>query len=320
MHFVRRAASRAVSASPSSFIAQSRTINTSSFAIRPKQQSALAQSISKRFYSEEKPKGDGQGTVGEAIDSAKEYASEATETVKESFGNVAAAAREYAPRGFGGGASRDQGRGFGGGNGRPERRDRTPRTVQPSSSIYVGNLLFDVRSEDLKREFAEFGQVKEVRIANDDRGMSKGFGYVYFSSVAEATAAIEAKNQTTFEGRTIVVNYQVENKNRVVATDPSKTLFIGNIPFEMSDTDLNKLFRDIKNVVDVRVAIDRRTGQPRGFAHADFLDIESASSGKEALHGKELYGRRLRVDFSASDKDKPARRGRSEQTEQDASF
>lgn len=80
---------------------------------------------------------------------------------------------------------------------------------------------------------------------------------------------------------------------------PSKTLFIGNLAFEMSDADLNKLFRDIRNVIDVRVAIDRRTGQPRGFAHADFIDAESAMKGKEQLFGKEVYGRVLRVDFSA---------------------
>jgi nucleolin len=82
-------------------------------------------------------------------------------------------------------------------------------------------------------------------------------------------------------------------------TPPSKTLFIGNMAFEMSDQDLNDLFKDIKNVVDVRVAIDRRTGQPRGFAHADFIDIESAQQGRKVLATKEVYGRSLRVDFSA---------------------
>ena len=88
---------------------------------------------------------------------------------------------------------------------------------------------------------------------------------------------------------------------------PSKTLFIGNLAFEMSDADLNKLFRDIRNVIDVRVAIDRRTGQPRGFAHADFVDVESAMKGKETLTGKEVYGRLLRVDYSAG-----AREGRGD--------
>jgi len=60
------------------------------------------------------------------------------------------------------------------------------------------------------------------------------------------------------------------------------------------------LFREIRNVLDVRVAIDRRSGQPRGFAHADFIDIASAQRAKEHLEKKVVYGRQLRVDYSAS--------------------
>lgn len=81
---------------------------------------------------------------------------------------------------------------------------------------------------------------------------------------------------------------------------PSKTLFIGNMSFDMTDQDLNDMFRHIKNVIDVRVAIDRRTGQPRGFAHADFVDTASAEKAFEELKDKEVYGRRLRLDYSAS--------------------
>lgn len=58
------------------------------------------------------------------------------------------------------------------------------------------------------------------------------------------------------------------------------------------------LFREIRNVLDVRVAIDRRSGQPRGFAHADFIDIPSAEKAKEHLEKKVVYGRQLKVDFS----------------------
>ena len=82
--------------------------------------------------------------------------------------------------------------------------------------------------------------------------------------------------------------------------DPTRTLFIGNLAFDMSDRDLNALFRDVRNVVDVRVAIDRRTGQPRGFAHADFTDVESAKEAFVGLAGKEVCGRILRVDYSLS--------------------
>jgi nucleolin len=136
------------------------------------------------------------------------------------------------------------------------------------------------------------------------------FGYVQFDSTPSATAAIEAKHQSVFEGRRIIVNYQVKSdrQNRPKA-EPSKTLYIGNLAFEMSDADLNKMFRDIKNVIDVRVAIDRRTGQPRGFAHADFVDVESAVKGLEALQGQEVYGRVLRVDFSGGPATRQPREG-----------
>lgn len=69
----------------------------------------------------------------------------------------------------------------------------------------------------------------------------------------------------------------------------------------MTDFDgLVDLFREIRNVLDVRVAIDRRSGQPRGFAHADFIDEESAVRAKEFLENKVVYGRQLRVDYSTS--------------------
>lgn len=70
--------------------------------------------------------------------------------------------------------------------------------------------------------------------------------------------------------------------------------------FEMSDRDLNHLFREIKNVIDVRVAIDRRTGQPRGFAHAEFTDVGSAERAMAELRGKVIGGRALRLDYSVS--------------------
>ena len=70
--------------------------------------------------------------------------------------------------------------------------------------------------------------------------------------------------------------------------------------FEITDRDLSNLFRGVRNVIDVRVAIDRRTGQPRGFAHADFIDVKSAMEAMKVLAEKEIYGRKLKVDFSYS--------------------
>jgi nucleolin len=137
------------------------------------------------------------------------------------------------------------------------------------------------------------------------------FGYVDFSTVEAAETALERLNMSLFEGRRIAVQYAArqsgpldrDTRNNSIPSPmnpPSKTLFIGNMSFEMTDRDLTNLFRGVRNVIDVRVAIDRRTGQPRGFAHADFIDVKSAMEAMNMLKEKEIYGRRLRVDYSYS--------------------
>lgn len=129
-----------------------------------------------------------------------------------------------------------------------------------------------------------------------------------FETVEGAGKAIEMFNMQNFEGRRLSVQYTTSrgpiatggHRPTSIRNPPSKTLFIGNMAFDMSDRDLNNLFSKIKNVIDVRVAIDRRTGQPRGFAHADFVDVESAVKAMEVLQDKEVCGRTLRIDYSAS--------------------
>lgn len=89
-----------------------------------------------------------------------------------------------------------------------------------------------------------------------------------------------------------------QQPRRTTPLEPTKSLYIGNIPYETSDADLNKIFRELDNVVDVRVAVDRNTGWPRGFAHADFTDVESAVKGRDTLESLELGGRKLRIDYA----------------------
>lgn len=181
-------------------------------------------------------------------------------------------------------------------------RDRPfspPADLSPNPSIYVGNLVFHVTEDDLKKEFSSFGPIKNAIIAVDARGLSKGFGYVEFENTDQARSAIEAKNQMVFEGRRLIVNYQAKTRRSTRENPPSKTLFVGNIAFEMTDAELHKLFREVRNCFDIRVAVDRRTGQPRGFAHAEFLSVEDAIAAKEKLTDREIHGRKLRLDFSA---------------------
>lgn len=125
------------------------------------------------------------------------------------------------------------------------------------------------------------------------------FGYVQFESTEVAMQARNDMDGKNFEGRRVSVKYAKTNVSTTgTANTPSRTLYIGNIAFDLTEQDINDLFLDIPNIIDVRVSVDRRTGMPRGFAHAEFLDKESAKLGLESLSTMAPFGRRLRVDYS----------------------
>lgn len=76
-----------------------------------------------------------------------------------------------------------------------------------STKLYVGNLSYSVRDQDLHQQFSAFGSVQSAKVIMDrDTGGSKGFGFVEMSSPAEAEAAIQGLNGKNFGGRDLTVN------------------------------------------------------------------------------------------------------------------
>lgn len=79
--------------------------------------------------------------------------------------------------------------------------------MEDKKKLFVGNLPYKVRSAELNQMFAQFGTVEEAIVIEDRQtGRSKGFGFVTFSSEAEAQAAVDAMNGHEVEGRALVVN------------------------------------------------------------------------------------------------------------------
>jgi len=73
--------------------------------------------------------------------------------------------------------------------------------------LYVGNLAYSVRDNDLEQAFGEFGAIVSAKVMMErDTGRSKGFGFVEMGSDAEALAAIEAMNGHSLQGRALTVN------------------------------------------------------------------------------------------------------------------
>ena len=75
------------------------------------------------------------------------------------------------------------------------------------NKLYVGNLPYSFRDEDLQQAFAAHGTVSSAKVMMErDTGRSKGFGFVEMGSDAEAQAAITGMNGQQYGGRGLVVN------------------------------------------------------------------------------------------------------------------
>ena len=76
-----------------------------------------------------------------------------------------------------------------------------------NNKLYVGNLAYSVRDQDLQDSFGAYGMVQSAKVMMDrDTGRSKGFGFVEMGSDAEAESAINGLNGQPLAGRSIVVN------------------------------------------------------------------------------------------------------------------
>jgi RNA recognition motif-containing protein len=76
----------------------------------------------------------------------------------------------------------------------------------------------------------------------------------------------------------------------------NKKLYVGNLPFSTTDEQLRDMFEQHGRTQSVNVIVDRETGRSRGFAFVEFETAEGAQAARDALDGKEIEGRPLRVN------------------------
>lgn len=75
----------------------------------------------------------------------------------------------------------------------------------------------------------------------------------------------------------------------------TKKLYVGNLSYNTTDEQLRDVFAPYGEVTSARVAKDRNTGRSRGFAFVEMADDASANAAVDALNGKSVDGRQLKV-------------------------
>ena len=75
-----------------------------------------------------------------------------------------------------------------------------------------------------------------------------------------------------------------------------KKLYVGNLPYSVGDSDLQRLFEAHGSVVSAQVIMDRDTGRSKGFGFVEMGSDQEAQAAIAAMNGKEVEGRSLTVN------------------------
>ncbi|ROT35608.1 RNA-binding domain-containing protein [Sodiomyces alkalinus F11] len=191
-----------------------------------------------------------------------------------------------------------------------EARHEVPR------SLWVQNMVYGLADEEITEAFSKYGEVSRV-FRTDDKS---NWAFVIFKDVESVRIAAENVDGTFWHGRRLRAMPRRartpglrREQNDVPMND---TLFISGLPYDMKDEELNDLFSDMEGVKNVRIAVDKATGWPLGYAHAWFSSVETAQKAFDKLQGTQIRGSNLRVSPSRGRKEKKQQREQQQQEEQ----
>ncbi|WPK25292.1 hypothetical protein PUMCH_002603 [Australozyma saopauloensis] len=193
-----------------------------------------------------------------------------------------------------------------------ERRERfSNEAPRPGTEVFVGNLPFSTTWHTLKDMFREAGDIIRADVMTNKFGKSRGFGTVVFSNADDADNAVAKFQNYVLEGRTLEVRHGKEPGERrkpaftnTEFTDgvysngnPSNTIYVGNLPFITTQTDLFELFETIGRVTRAEVQYNDG-GRPSGNAVVEFELQELADLAIKNLDLYNYGGRELNITFA----------------------
>lgn len=232
---------------------------------------------------------------------------------------------------------------------KPLRHALTENKEEDSRTVFVGNLVNDVKRRTVEKVFKCCGAIECVRIRAQalEMGGTEGSGnnkqrkdvgraihvlrgdikkgdqysavaYVLFKDISSVTLALE-KNGIILDGRHIVVT-AMDPESRAYA--PETSVFIGNIAYDTNEEAVWNFFveKGVADIKRVRLVRDRETGSCKGFGYVEFKNPASVPRAI-AVRGSLLNGREVRIVHVQKSKElasiKPSRREKRKRAEQD---
>ncbi|THU89533.1 polyadenylate binding protein [Dendrothele bispora CBS 962.96] len=165
-------------------------------------------------------------------------------------------------------------------------------------NIFIKNLDEQIDNKALHDTFAAFGNVLSCKVATDEQGRSKGYGFVHYETNEAAENAIKAVNGMLLNDKKVYVGHHISRKERQSKIEEMKAqytnLYVKNLDPEMKQEDFEQLFQQFGTVTSALVQVDEE-GKSKGFGFVNYENHEEAQKAVDGLHDIELNGRKLFV-------------------------
>lgn len=213
--------------------------------------------------------------------------------------------------------------------------------TEDARKLFMAGLPDSVTEEALRALFHETGaNVTELTLPRDrTTGRPRGFAFVRLSSEDEAERARQDLDGRIVDGKMISVrpfhtdppaggtargersprDSSLERRGGANVNAPDRTLYVGNLPYDATQEELDALLRHAGAEAPVKVYFPLdQDGRKRGFGFVTMSSAEAANAAVEALRGVDLRGRRLIVNIAHPKGERPTRENNTGSSERPA--
>ncbi|KAI9761771.1 MAG: Fructose-1,6-bisphosphatase [Chaenotheca gracillima] len=166
-------------------------------------------------------------------------------------------------------------------------------------NVFIKNLDTAIDNKALHDTFAAFGNILSCKVAQDEFGGSRGYGFVHYETAEAATNAIKSVNGMLLNEKKVFVGHHIAKKDRQSKFDEMKAnftnIYVKNVEPEVTDDEFRELFEKYGPITSASLARDQETGKSRGFGFVNYINHENAATAVEELHDSDFKGQSLYV-------------------------
>jgi polyadenylate-binding protein len=165
-------------------------------------------------------------------------------------------------------------------------------------NVFIKNLDAAIDNKALHDTFSQFGNILSCKVAQDEMGASKGYGFVHYETAEAANNAIKSVNGMLLNDKKVFVGHHIAKRDRMSKFEEMKAnftnVYIKNIDESVTDDEFSKLFEKYGDVISASITRDD-AGKSRGFGFVNYSTHEAAAQAVDELNDLDFHGKNLYV-------------------------